>query len=325
MKILIIKYLAHIILPSLLLSTLQSCSKESTTPEKGEMVVDVNGSWELTSTIISNTCGLQNGETQAEIIYLTHKNNEITITNFDGLWGNGEVNGNSLNFTGTEASDDFGTTATLETQGNGQIKETEITGSFTTTVSFNPDSTQMSDCTISSSFVMKKMEESPCLDRANFGNPDSSDYILPFPVGASYPIYQSYCWPTGGHRNQLAYDFAMSIGDTVIACRSGIIVEFREDSPDDGQGVGKHNFVHIEHFDGTLAFYAHLMQYSVAVNIGDTVEIGQYFALSGNSGYSGEPHLHIGVYEDYPPIESMDLAINFRNAQGPLDARKGLI
>jgi murein DD-endopeptidase MepM/ murein hydrolase activator NlpD len=117
----------------------------------------------------------------------------------------------------------------------------------------------------------------------------------------------------------------MPIGDTVVAARGGIIRELREDSPDDGQGVGEHNCVYIEHDDGTLAFYAHLMQNGVMVEVGDTVELGQAFALSGNSGYSGEPHLHFGVYKDYPTVEGEDVPVNFKNAEGPLDNRNGLI
>jgi murein DD-endopeptidase MepM/ murein hydrolase activator NlpD len=53
--------------------------------------------------------------------------------------------------------------------------------------------------------------------------------------------------------------------------------------------------------------------------------VGQHFASSGDSGYSGEPHLHSGVYEDYPPVEGNDIPINFRNADGPLDTRGGLV
>jgi murein DD-endopeptidase MepM/ murein hydrolase activator NlpD len=192
-------------------------------------------------------------------------------------------------------------------------------------IDYDAGCNNFTDCTINSDFVMKKLEESPCLGRANFGVPQNSNYILPYPVGTSYPVYQSYCWSTGGHRNQLAYDFTMPIGDTVIASRRGVVREVKENSPDNGQGYGEHNYVYIQHDDGTLASYAHLKQYSVVVEPNDTVEVGQYIALSGNSGKSGEPHLHIGVYENYPPVEGVDIPINFRNAEGPLDSRGGLI
>ncbi len=63
-----------------------------------------------------------------------------------------------------------------------------------------------------------------CLDRAVFGSPADSEYILPIPVGASYPLLQTYCGPQNhGNDNQLAYDFTIPFGDPVIAARAGIV------------------------------------------------------------------------------------------------------
>ena len=280
----------------------------------------------MATTVVANTCGFQNGGTEKQTIYLGRAGDELSITTFDGLWGSATLTGREIHISGTETSGEFGCPAALVTEGAGSISGTGIAGTFTTTVSFYQDSCPGTpDCVITTDFVMTELEECPCLDRAVFGDPDSSDYVLPFPVGISYPVYQSYCFPAGGHRCQLAYDFTIPIGDPVVAARAGVVRQIREDSPDDGQGVGEHNYVVIEHQDGTAAFYAHLMQHSVTVTPGDTVEVGQQFASSGNSGYSDEPHLHFGVYEDYPPSEGSDLAINFRNADGPLDTRGGLI
>ncbi len=319
-----VKFVSHIGLLVVLLVSLIFIQKCDSDVINGE-IIDVTGSWELTTTIISNILGLTNGETNTEFIYLADSNGVLSITNFSGHWGNGSINGRNIHFTGTESSDDFGTPATLITEGTGTISETEIVGTFTTKVYFSKDTSNSPDGTINSSFVMMELEETTCYNRAIFGDPEDSDYILPYPVGAAYPVYQSYCWRTGGHRNQLAYDFTIPIGDTIVAARSGIVREIREDSPDNGEGVGEHNYVFIQHEDGTLAFYAHLMQYSIIVEPDDTVEIGQYFAFSGNSGESDEPHLHFGVYEDYPPVEGVDVPVNFRNAEGPLDSRGGLI
>jgi murein DD-endopeptidase MepM/ murein hydrolase activator NlpD len=319
-----------IILVSFLITTILSftlflkCSSETTEPTAQE-TMNLTGSWELTSTIAANTCGIQSGETNTEIIDLTDNNGTLSIVNFDGLWGNGQFDGTNMQFTGAETSDNFGCLATINTEGNGSISGADLVGSFTMMVDYDASCGNFTDCTINSDFVMKKMEDSPCLGRANFGDPQNSNYILPYIVGTSYSVYQSYCWSTGGHRNQLAYDFTMSIGDTVIASRGGIIRAVKEDSPDNGEGYGEHNYVYIQHTDGTSAFYAHLKQNSVIVEPNDTVSTGQYFALSGNSGQSGEPHLHIGVYENYPPVEGVDIPFNFKNAEGLLDSRGGLI
>ena len=65
------------------------------------------------------------------------------------------------------------------------------------------------------------------------GDRIKSYYILIYPVVVAYRVYQNYCGRTGGHRNQLAYDFTNPIGDTIVAARGGIVRDVREDSPDD--------------------------------------------------------------------------------------------
>jgi murein DD-endopeptidase MepM/ murein hydrolase activator NlpD len=167
-----------------------------------------------------------------------------------------------------------------------------------------------------------------CNERALLITQDDPEYIMPFPPGKSYILSQSYCNENGGHSNQLAYDFALSIGDTVCCMRSGIVKELREDQPDDGGLItaSNHNYIMIEHVDGTVAFYAHLKQNSVMVEVNDQVTRGEIIALSGNSGNTlNFPHLHIGLYEDYPPVETYDLPITFINIQGPVDNRGVLI
>ncbi len=169
---------------------------------------------------------------------------------------------------------------------------------------------------------------SPCTSRANFGSAGDSPYVLPFPVGRSFWVSQSYCFPEGSHQDQLAYDFQMPLGVDIIAARAGRVVEIREETPDicDWEYYGLHNYILIEHEDRSTAFYAHLKQNSVLVGIGDWVDQGQVIAKSGNSGFTGyRPHLHFGVYRSYPLKEGDDIAVNFSNAEGPLDDRGGLI
>jgi len=167
----------------------------------------------------------------------------------------------------------------------------------------------------------------PCMERAVFGEPSESVYILPYPPGDSYRLMQGYCYPKGGHRNKLAYDFETPVGSQVIASRGGLVMKVRGDLPDDGRqpDPGQHNHVMIKHDDGTVAFYAHLKQNSILVNVGDRISQGQPIAQSGNSGNTkGFPHLHFGVYQSWPAVETFDVPVNFRNAEGTHDQRKGL-
>lgn len=173
-----------------------------------------------------------------------------------------------------------------------------------------------------------KQEPLACMERAVFGDPARSPYALPYPVGTAYRLAQGYCYSYGGHRNQLAYDFEMPIGAPVTAARAGVVRRIRADLPDTGATAepGRNNHVLIEHDDGTVAFYAHLKQDSVTVSAGQEVARGQLIAASGNSGNTlGEPHLHFGVYQSWPAREGFDVAVNFCNADGPLDERRGLV
>ena len=164
-----------------------------------------------------------------------------------------------------------------------------------------------------------------CLARAVFGDPADSLYILPYPVGASYPLLQTYCGtPNHGNDNQLAFDFTIPFGDPVIASRAGTVLVVVDNYADDDRDGSHNNHMFIEHVDGTVGMYAHLVQHSATVDVGDGVGQGQLIALSGTSG-GYVPVLHFGVYRSWPNRAGDDLPIVFRNADGPLDERGGLV
>ena len=163
-----------------------------------------------------------------------------------------------------------------------------------------------------------------CLQRANFGHPAASRYILPYPEGEDYRISQTYCYLTGGHRDDLAYDFELPIGADVIAAREGTVIEVRDDLPDDGSGENpnENNQVFVRHDDDTAALYIHVQQGSIVVQVGERVSAGQRIAASGNAGWTGGlPHLHFAVKRP----DNQSIPLSFRNAKGPLDERGGLI
>ena len=55
------------------------------------------------------------------------------------------------------------------------------------------------------------------------------------------------------------------------------------------------NVVYIEHSDGTLAMYAHMIPNSLLVKVGQKITAGQQLGRLGNSGNSLAPHLHFHV------------------------------
>jgi len=165
-----------------------------------------------------------------------------------------------------------------------------------------------------------------CLERAVFGDPSQSLYVLPYPIGKSYMVYQTYCGPQNhGHDNQLAYDFEMPLGSPVLAARAGTVVRVFDTHLDSDKYDSQFNFIFILHDDGTAAFYAHLRQHCAVVREGDAVQAGQHIADLGHLGNPVADLLHFGVYRTWPNRGGDDLPVNFRNAQGPLDSRGGLI
>ncbi len=52
------------------------------------------------------------------------------------------------------------------------------------------------------------------------------------------------------------------------------------------------NHVILDHGNGEYSFLAHLQKGSVAVEVGDEVEVGTLLGLCGNSGNTSEPHIH---------------------------------
>ena len=106
----------------------------------------------------------------------------------------------------------------------------------------------------------------PRLDASELctGYPDwqTSAYVLPYAVGATFRVSQANCSPPGdGHRGteRYAYDFDMPIGTPFVAIRAGVVVHV-ETSHVDGQvaATGLDNYVVIRHGDGTHALYGHL-------------------------------------------------------------------
>ena len=315
---------ASILLTAGLFLFIASCS-EDTVNTGGS--VDLTGAWQLATNMTSNSCGEIESGTEIDTITVIQCGNDVTVIVREGYWGTGTLDGDRLTFTGTTIDDEDGCISTRVSNGVLTVSSSQLEGTFTTSITFDAATcgTGM-NCTVehSADVSLLRYYETGCLERDDFGIPSQSEYILPYPAGKSYLNNNSYCAPLGGHRLQMAYDFWMPIGDTIIASRGGVVRQIKEDSPDNGQGTD-HNHIFIEHSDGTVGFYAHLMQNGVFVDVGNNVEQGDVIALAGHSGTPDIVHLHFGVYNYWPAEEGYDQAINFSNTSGPVDCRGGLI
>ena len=93
-----------------------------------------------------------------------------------------------------------------------------------------------------------------------------------------------------------------------------VLLVFGDWSPDHHGGIElarEVNYVVIDHLDGTSALYLHLSK--VSVKIGDKISQGQEIGLSGNTGWSTEPHLHFQVQNTGSDWFNQSIPISFSN------------
>jgi len=146
---------------------------------------------------------------------------------------------------------------------------------------------------------------------------DKAVYLLPYAPDERHILIQGYFGKFShyaGSGNEYAYDWAMPVGTTVCAAREGVVVGVRQDSDAGGPYPAYFscaNYVVIRHSDGTYAEYLHLKHGGVRVALGATVQAGQPIGLSGNTGFTSQPHLHFAVFRllDGMKHETLPVAI----------------
>lgn len=161
------------------------------------------------------------------------------------------------------------------------------------------------------------------------GAPRSHRYELPFRSGpfklSQGPLGRFSHGP--GSQDEQAYDFLMPEGTEVTAAREGTVVGVRMDCTEGGpepRFQRDFNYVVVRHEDGTYAEYIHLAPGSARVRVGERVTPQTVLALSGNTGYSTEPHLHLAVFNTLDGRTRATWAIQFRaRSGGTLELQEG--
>lgn len=149
---------------------------------------------------------------------------------------------------------------------------------------------------------------------------DSYAYALPYRPGLMFEVSQGYNG-TFSHIGDQSYaiDFAMPEGTPVVAAREGWIVGVRTDSTVGGPSpeyADAANYVVVQHADGSFAEYLHLQPNGVRVRKGDWVQRGQLLGLSGNTGFSGGPHLHFMVSGATAEGVRQSFPVQFQTSEG---------
>ncbi len=164
-----------------------------------------------------------------------------------------------------------------------------------------------------------------------FGDPAESSYTVPLRVGVETEVTQGYCRPPGasGHSQYYALDLSGGFRDTIYAARAGTVTGTKQDLRDDIDVVN--NFVYVTHDDSTIARYVHFSTNSLLVQVGQIVNQGDPLGLIGRTP-GARTHVHLDVFHDgrwdnesFATGRRYSLPVNFSNADGPLDSRRGLI
>ena len=125
------------------------------------------------------------------------------------------------------------------------------------------------------------------------GEPSSYGYIFPIPGLGKSNInnrnYPSYPGHTGVDIN------INVIGKSVIAVKSGTVEISTALRRSDGTYRSYGEYVVINHHDGTMTLYAHMLSGSRTVSVGQEVSQGQVLGTVGSTGNSTGPHLHFEV------------------------------
>lgn len=134
----------------------------------------------------------------------------------------------------------------------------------------------------------------------------------PFESGFIANITQSF-HGYYSHNGAMLYavDFPVDENTTISAALPGVVIQIVEHHTGGCPSVdcvNQSNYVIIDHGDSTFAMYAHLTYNGVLVDVGDIIHRGQTIALSGNTGWSTEPHLHFEVKDIYG--QSMPVRFN---------------
>lgn len=154
-------------------------------------------------------------------------------------------------------------------------------------------------CRVDSDCTTNKCTAGRCVDPSA-----TTGYRLPLRCGGPWTVSQgnfdTKCTVyshTG--QSQYAYDWAVGLNTPVLAMRGGVVSHVRNDvkpgnpcySGGGSACISTVNYVTIKHPDGFSTVYVHLND--ATVTVGQTVTQGQQIGLSGGTGWSTGPHMHV--------------------------------
>lgn len=125
------------------------------------------------------------------------------------------------------------------------------------------------------------------------GSPSQYGYIFPV-AGLGLSNINNKSYPS--YRGHTGVDVNINvIGKSVVAVKSGTVVTSKALRNSNGTYRSYGEYVVINHHDGTMTLYAHMLSGSRQVIEGQSVSQGQVIGKVGSTGNSSGPHLHFEV------------------------------
>jgi hypothetical protein len=144
-------------------------------------------------------------------------------------------------------------------------------------------------------------------------------YYAPLHCGTGARITQGNMGSTShnGTISLYAFDFGVGLNTEILAMADGTVAYIHDETgPGDlcynGGGaecVAYANYVVLRHGDNTMTAYKHLNE--VLVSVGDSLARGDVVGLSGTTGWSTGPHLHVVREEDCGSASCASIPLSF--------------
>lgn len=128
--------------------------------------------------------------------------------------------------------------------------------------------------------------------------PSAAGYICPINGKSKKNITTGYY----GYKGHTGVDFACSAGTPIVAVKSGTVVTSTALRNSNGSYRSYGEYVVINHHDGTMTLYAHMLSGSRTVSPNQHVSQGQVIGKVGSTGRSTGPHLHFEVRIGGSPV-----------------------
>lgn len=130
--------------------------------------------------------------------------------------------------------------------------------------------------------------------------PSSSGYIFPV-QGLSKANIRNKNYPSYSGHTGVDINIGV-VGKSVVAAKSGTVVISEARRNPNGTYRSYGEYIVINHHDGTMTLYAHMLSGSRRVSVNQSVSQGQVIGTVGSTGNSTGTHLHFEVRVNNRPV-----------------------